>query len=346
MSRPALGVMQQRVRAVGLLSGGLDSTLAVKLMMDQGVDVTAFNYKSPFCQCDREGGCEALGVATKLGLPLHVEAGGQEYVRMLRNPRHGYGSGMNPCIDCRILMLKRAKRFAKKIGAKFLFTGEVLGQRPMSQHREALRIVEKESGLEGRILRPLSAKLLPPTEAELKGWVDREQLLSIRGRKRKPQMDLAESLGIKDYPCPAGGCLLTEKEFVPKLQDLFSHTRRNSLQDAALLKVGRHFRLGSNKIIVGRDESENKVLSGLDKGKFTYLEVPDCGSPLTLLQGRFTKKALVVAARLTARYSDTREERTIVHYRRGSTSGRLEVDKMTDEETSSLRISRNRQNSD
>jgi hypothetical protein len=153
-------------------------------------------------------------------------------------------------------------------------------------------------------------------------------------------MALAGSLGINDYPCPAGGCLLTEKEFVPKLQDLFSHSRRTSLRDAALLRVGRHFRLGSNKIIVGRDESENQVLSGLDEGKFTYLEVPDCGSPLTLLQGRLSKKALVAAARLTARYSDTREERAFVLYRRGSASGKLDVDKMTDEEACSLRISR------
>jgi len=345
MSKPALAVMHQQVKAVGLLSGGLDSTLAVKLMMDQGVDVTAFNYEAPFCQCGG-GGSEAVGAATRLGLPLHVETGGEEYLRMLRNPRHGYGSGMNPCIDCRILMLKRAKRFAQKIGANFIFTGEVLGQRPMSQHQEALRIVEKESGLEGKILRPLSAKLLPPTEAELKGWVNREQLLNIRGRSRRAQMDLAENLGINEYPCPAGGCLLTEKEFVPKLQDLFSHNRRISLRDAALLRVGRHFRLGSNKIVVGRDESENMVLSGLDEGKFTYLEVPDCGSPLTLLQGRLTKKALVAAARLTARYSDTREERATVHYRRGSASGKLDVDKMTDEEASSLRISRTRKNSD
>ncbi len=216
----------QKIKAVGLLSGGLDSTLAVKLMIDQGIEVIAFNFRSPFCQCDRKGRCEAAEVAAKFNIPLHIEAANTEYLRMLRKPKHGYGSNMNPCIDCRILMLKKAERFAEKMGARFLFTGEVLGQRPMSQHQKALELIEKETRLEGKILRPLSAKLLPPTEAELRGWVDREKLPSIRGRSRKPQIALASNIGVFDYPCPAGGCLLTQKEFATKLHDIFSHQRR------------------------------------------------------------------------------------------------------------------------
>lgn len=340
-SVPSITLMDmQRIRAVGLLSGGLDSTLAVKLMLDQGIDVVALNFRSPFCQCDRRGRCEAAEVAAKFAIPLHMIVGGDDYLRMLRNPKYGYGSGMNPCIDCRILMLRKAKSYARKIGAKFLFTGEVLGERPMSQHRKALEIIEKESGLEGKILRPLSAKLLPPTESELKGWVNREKLLSIKGRSRRPQMALAKNLGIYDYPCPAGGCLLTDKEFAARLRDLFSYRRRVRLHDVALLKIGRHFRVGENKIIVGRNEAENKTLLSFDDGKLTYLEVPNCGSPVTVLQGRPTKKTLIIAAKLTARYSDAEGDKVLVNHRRGPASGTLSVKKMSQEETSALRISK------
>lgn len=330
----------QKIKAVGLLSGGLDSTLAVKLMIDQGIEVIAFNFRSPFCQCNRKGRCEAAEVAAKFNISLHVEAANAEYLRMLRKPKHGYGSNMNPCIDCRILMLKKAKRFAKKIGARFLFTGEVLDQRPMSQHKKALELIEKETRLEGKILRPLSAKLLPPTEAELRGWVDREKLPSIRGRSRKPQIALASNIGVFDYPCPAGGCLLTQKEFATKLHDIFSHQNRIGLRDISFLKVGRHFRLNKNKIIVGRNETENTTLLNLDNGKLTYLEVPNCGSPVTILQGRVSRKALLVAARLTARYSDSEGNKVLVNYRRGTVSGKISVEKTSLEELSPLHISK------
>ncbi len=330
----------QKIKAVGLLSGGLDSTLAVKLMIDQGIEVIAFNFRSPFCQSNRKGRFEAAEVAAKFNIPLYVEEAKTEYLRMLRKPKHGYGSNMNPCIDCRILMLKKAKRFAKKIGARFLFTGEVLDQRPMSQHKKALELIEKETGLEGKILRPLSAKLLPPTEAELRGWVDREKLRSIRGRSRKPQIALASNIGVFDYPCPAGGCLLTQKEFATKLRDIFSHQHRVGLQDISLLKVGRHFRFNKNKIIVGRNETENKTLLNLDNGKLTYLEVPNCGSPITILQGRANRKALLVAARLTARYSDIEVNKVLVNYRRGTVSGKISVDKTSLEELFPIYISK------
>lgn len=329
----------RRIKAVGLLSGGLDSTLAAKLIQDQGIEVIAFNFKSPFCQSDQKGRSEAAEVASKLNIPLKVSMANTEYLRMLLNPKHGYGSGMNPCIDCKIFMLKKARRFAKGIDAKFLFTGEVLGQRPMSQHRKALDIIEKEADLEGKILRPLSAKLLPPTEAENKGWVDRTKLPSIKGRSRKPQIELASTLGVFDYPSPAGGCLLTEKEFAARLRDLINHKRNITMKDVAILKIGRHFRSEKNKIIVGRNEEENRVLLSLDDRRQMYLEVQDCGSPVTVLQGRPSKKALAVAARLTARYSDSKSEETLVSYRQGTVTGAIKVRKMPEDEVSSLRVS-------
>jgi tRNA U34 2-thiouridine synthase MnmA/TrmU len=324
---------------VGLLSGGLDSTLAAKLIQDQGTEVIAFNFRSPFYKSDQKGRSEAAEAASKFNIPLKVAMANTEYLKMLLNPKHGYRSGMNPCIDCKILMLKKAKQFAKGIGAKFLFTGEVLDQRPMSQHRKALDIIEKEADLEGKILRPLSAKLLPPTEAENKGWVDRTKLPSIKGRSRKPQIALASTLGVFDYPSPAGGCLLTEKEFAARLRDLINHKRNIIMKDVAILKVGRHFRFEKNKMIIGRNEEENRVLLNLNDRRQTYLEVQDCGSPVTVLQGRLSKKALAVAARLTARYSDSKSEETLVSYRQGTVSGNIKVRKMSEDEVSALRIS-------
>ena len=186
---------------------------------------------------------------------------------MLRNPKYGYGKNMNPCIDCKIFMIKKAKKYAKEIGADFIFTGEVLGERPKSQHYPALRIIEEESGLKGKLLRPLSAKLLPETEAEKKGLVNRAKLLSIQGRSRKPQFQLAKEYGITCYPSPAGGCLLTCEEYSKKLRDLLAHKKRVSMADVALLRVGRHFRLGKNKIIVGRNEAENKIFNATQNTK-------------------------------------------------------------------------------
>jgi tRNA U34 2-thiouridine synthase MnmA/TrmU len=325
------------VRAVALLSGGLDSTLAVKLMLDQGIDVFALTFTSPFCGRNCHVECEAVKVAKKYGIPIKIVDKGLEYLRVIRNPKHGYGSGVNPCIDCRIFMLKKAKQYAREIGASFIFTGEVLGERPMSQHKRAFEIIEQESGLRGKILRPLSARLLPPTEAELKGWVDRSKLLAISGRSRRPQIELAKALDITDYPTPAGGCLLTNKEFAARLRDLFAHRMRIRLRDVLMLKVGRHFRLNKNKIVVGRNKEENKILLSFDDGHLTYLEVPNFGSPVTVLDGKFNKKALLVAARLTARYSDAKDP-VLVTYRRGEKSGILKVSKMSEEDVKSLRV--------
>ncbi|MCK4477467.1 hypothetical protein KAU88_02930 [Candidatus Bathyarchaeota archaeon] len=308
------------MKALALLSGGLDSILAVKLIQEQGIDVVAVNFISPFCLCGKSG-CGAAGIAEQLEIPLKIMNVGEDYLKILRNPKYGYGKNMNPCIDCRIFMFKKAKKYAEEIGALFLFTGEVLNERPMSQHRKALSVIEKEAGLEGKILRPLSAKLLPETEAEKKGWANREKLLDISGRSRKKQIKLTKEFGIKNYPCPAGGCLLTYKEFAAKIRDLFKHKKKVGIKDINLLKIGRHFRFGKNKIIVGRNETENKQLERM-RGKNDYcFEVPDCGSPITLLQGPKTRKAERKAAALTLRYSDIKLGEALVKF------GREKMDK-------------------
>ena len=244
---------KKKTRAIAMLSGGLDSALAVKMVLDQGVDVIGVKFSSPFCTCDQGGRCFSKEVAESLGIPYKTIPKGKDYIKIIRNPKHGHGSGINPCIDCRIYILKKAKKLAEEIGAEFIVTGEVLGQRPMSQHSKALKIIEKEAGLEGRILRPLSAKVLPETKPEKAGVVDRTKLESISGRSRKQQLALAEALGIKDYACPAGGCLLTEKAFARKMRDLFAHKKRVSMNDIMLIKIGRHFRFKTNRIIVGRN---------------------------------------------------------------------------------------------
>ena len=305
----------KKVKALALLSGGLDSTLAAKLILNQGIDIVAVNFVSPFCVCEKGWG-GASEAAKQLGVPLKVMSVGYDYLKMLRKPKHGYGKNMNPCIDCRIFILKKAKKYAKEIGAAFIFTGEVLDERPMSQHFKAMKIVEEESGLKGEILRPLSARLLPKTVIEKKGLVDRKKLLDIRGRSRKRQIKLAEEFNINDYPGPAGGCLLTCREYAIKLRDLFQHTKRCSMADVSLLKVGRHFRFGKNKIVVGRNEAENKVLTANKAQSDYYFEVADVGSPITVLQGAKTKGAVRTAAALTAFYSDAKSEKVTVNFGR------------------------------
>jgi hypothetical protein len=327
----------KRTKAVALLSGGLDSTLAVKLVLDQGIDVEAVNFVSPFCLC-RKGGCGALEVAKNLNIPLKTITVGEEYLRIVRKPKFGYGKNMNPCIDCRIFMLKKAKKYAEEIGASFIFTGEVLGQRPMSQHRKTLGIIEKEAGLKGKILRPLSAKLLPPTEVEKKGLVSRETLLGIEGRSRKKQIRLAQELKVTEYSCPGGGCLLTCREFTSKLKDLFEHKKRISLKDVRLLKVGRHFRFGKNKIIVGRNEAENRLLLQMKMTNDYCFEAQDTGSPITLLQGPKTRIAVKRAAELTVYYSDRKQSVVLVKFGKGELDKSLRTPILSREKVEELRI--------
>ena len=296
------------IKGVGLLSGGLDSTLAVKLMIDQGVDVHVLNFVTPFCTCTRKG-CrhEASRVAEVFNIPIKIMSAGNDYIEMIKKPKYGYGRNMNPCVDCRIFMFRKAKQYMEEIGALFIFTGEVLGQRPMSQHRKALMIVEQESDLEGFVVRPLSAKLLSPTIPEKKQWIDREKLLSIQGRRRLPQMELADKFGLRDYPCPAGGCRLTDPHFAKRLREAFEHGEY-TIRDIQLLKYGRHFRLDSGaKVVIGRNEEENKILLRFFDKDDILMEVVGVGSPTVLLRKNKNKDDIKKAAILCARYSDITE---------------------------------------
>jgi tRNA U34 2-thiouridine synthase MnmA/TrmU len=324
-------------KALALLSGGLDSTLAVKLLLDQGIDVEALNFVSPFCLCGK-GGCGASGVAERFNIPLKVVSVGEDYLRIVRKPKHGYGKNMNPCIDCRIFMLKKAKKYARQTGAAFIFTGEVLDERPMSQHLKALNMIEEEAGLKNRILRPLSAKLLPETSIEKRGLVDRHKLLDIHGRSRKRQIELAKTFSIADYPCPAGGCLLTYKEFADKVRDLFKYKERVTMKDIALLKLGRHLRFEKNKIVVGRNESENRTLLEMKSPSDYYFEVPNCGSPITILQGTKTKEAIEKAAVLTAYYSDQKSSQVLVRFGKNKLNKTINVSRPSAEDVDRLRI--------
>lgn len=303
-----------KVKAISLFSGGLDSILATELLRRQDIDVIAYNLKTPFGATKKDGKSEAQQAAEQLNVPLVVQSFDKEYINMLRHPKHGYGKNINPCVDCKIFILKMAKKYAQEAGADFLFTGEVLGERPMSQHGPALKTIAQEAGLEGKLLRPLSAKLMAETEAEKKGLIDRNNLLSISGRGRKPQMQLAKEFGIKVYPSPAGGCLLTCEEYAKKLRDLFDNKKSISIQDVELLRVGRHFRVGKNKIIVGRNQADNIYLSTHRAKSDYYFELPDIVGPVTLLQGPKNKAAIETAAKLTAVYSDAKTAEAKVKY--------------------------------
>jgi len=294
-------------KALALLSGGLDSTLAVKVMLDQGIEVEALNFTSPFCTCTgKNAGCksEAARVAEEFDIPIKVMNKGIEYLEIVRNPRHGYGKAINPCIDCRIFLLKKAKEYMAESGADFVITGEVLGQRPMSQRRDTLRTIERESGLEGLLLRPLSAKHFTPTLPETEGWVDREKLLAIQGRSRKEQMELAEELDVKNYPCPAGGCMLSEVSFAPKVRDIFEHSDELDMRDFRILKLGRHFRLGpQTKLLVGRNELENSTLTAQMQTGEASIRWIEGSSPLGVVMGLVTPEFLETASRIILRYT-------------------------------------------
>jgi tRNA U34 2-thiouridine synthase MnmA/TrmU len=294
------------MKAIALLSGGLDSTLAIRIILDQGIEVTAVNFFTPFCQCNRKEGCGyvAKKAADRFNIEIKICNIFIEYLEIVRNPRYGYGKHLNPCIDCRILMHKKAKDCMREIGASFVISGEVLGQRPMSQHRRALRIIERDSGLEGLILRPLSAKLLPETIPEKQGWVKREKLLAISGRSRKPQIAKALDYGINDYPCPAGGCLLTDEGFSRRMKDLMIHSLF-TLKDIELLKIGRHFRISPQaKVIVGRNKEENERLLSLREEEDICFRPEQIKGPIGIGRGSFDQTTVVKAAQIIGRYSD------------------------------------------
>ncbi len=297
------------VKAIALISGGLDSALAARLIKEQGIEIIALNFKTIFCLCDRKtsSGCtnHAYQVANNLGIDLKVINITDEFLKIIENPKHGYGSNMNPCIDCRILKFRKAKEIMQEVGASFIITGEVLGQRPMSQYRHALNIIDKESELEGLVLRPLSAKLLQETIPEKEGWVSKDKLLNFSGRTRKPQIELAKRLDIKDYPCPAGGCLLTDPEFSKRLEELIKHQELN-LDNVELLKIGRHFRLAPNtKLVVGRDEKENGRLLDLAKeNDYLFFPNEELAGPTSLGRGVFSEESVKLSCSITSRYCD------------------------------------------
>jgi len=303
--------MPKKARALVLISGGLDSRLAVKLLQDQGIEVIGINFDFPF----GSGCCNPMctfSFSQKNEFKLEIISCKKgrlfkEYMDIVKKPKFGHGCGMNPCIDCRIFILKKAKAMMKKYKADFIATGEVLNERPMSQHLEALKLTEEETGLKGKLLRPLSAKLLPETDAEKEGLVDRSKLLGIKGRARNIQIALAEKYKIT-YPTPGGGCLLCEREFVKKLQDAIKHNEANENNDIELLKTGRHFRFNDIKIIVGRNQAENARLEKLGKLPWTKLEAEGIVGPITLLQN---EKALQKAAQLTAYYADSERIKTL-----------------------------------
>ncbi|HLA51019.1 MAG TPA: hypothetical protein VJZ92_02045 [Thermodesulfobacteriota bacterium] len=276
-------------KAVALLSGGLDSTLAVKVMLEQGIEICALNFTSTFCTCSCRGSIcsnEAARVANEFDVPIKVLQKGLDYIEIVRNPKYGYGQGINPCVDCRIYMHRLAKRYMEEIGASFIVTGEVLGQRPMSQRRDAFETIERESGLEGLILRPLCAKHLEPTIPEKVGIVNREKLLDMGGRSRRPQIALAEELDIQNYPCPSGGCLLTDKIFSKRVKDLLDNKKEITMKDMHLLKAGRHFRLNKDvKIVIGRDDADNKKIKNLIQADDTLIEPLDFAGPTGIICG-------------------------------------------------------------
>ncbi|HEX9191354.1 MAG TPA: hypothetical protein VF847_04610 [Candidatus Deferrimicrobiaceae bacterium] len=292
-------------KAVILLSGGLDSTLAARMLQEQGIALHAIHFTSPFCTCSGNGGCrsQAHVVADRMGIPIRTVSKGEEYLEIVKSPRHGRGSAMNPCIDCRIFTFRKARSFMEEIGASFLVTGEVVGQRPMSQRDDALRRIERHSGCSGLVLRPLSARHLPPTLPERERWVDRERFLAITGRSRKEQIRLAASYGIGDYPCPAGGCLLTDRGFSAKVRDLVENEPDFRMHDVHLLKAGRHFRVRGIRAIVAKSEEENRRLEALCRGKEVVYVSDSHPGPSVALFGGCEGDRLDLLSRILTRYS-------------------------------------------
>jgi tRNA U34 2-thiouridine synthase MnmA/TrmU len=317
--------MSSQRKAVALVSGGLDSLLAVRLMLDQGIHVEGINFYTGFCV---EGHTHAirkrdkakpkrnnaLWSAEQLGIKLHIIDIIDEYKDVLINPKHGYGANMNPCLDCKIFMVKKARQWMQEKGFDFIVTGEVIGQRPMSQRKKLLPIVVSESGADDRLLRPLCAKNLTPTLPEREGWVDRNLLKDFSGRNRKPQMALAAHYGFEDYASPSGGCcFLTDRNYSDKLVDLWQARNRKEyeLDDIMLLKVGRHLRPRPNyKLIISREDGENRFLNGYKK-QFASIEIVSHGGPLTLVDGEPADEDLRFACRIAARFSQGRDAESV-----------------------------------
>ena len=334
--------MTEKKKVVALLSGGLDSQLAVKMMQKQGFEVSAVAIKTPFCDFDCGRGCgfEIRERADTLGVDLKTVYLGDEYIEMLKNPKHGFGSGMNPCIDCRAMMFDAAKKRMDEIGAEFIISGEVLGQRPMSQHGPALRTIEKESNLKGKIVRPLSGALLAKTDPEKNGLIKREDLGMIRGRSRKPQLQLAKEFGIEDPPNAGGGCLLTDPSFSLRAKDLFKHKETPTINDIDMLKVGRHFRFDQKiKFVVGRNKEENEIIKSLALSNDILFEARDHMGPISILRGDGLDRFEKFAAEITLRYSDAQKnEQSVVIIKKNNKNSDLLVSCATEPEYTQYRI--------
>jgi len=313
--------MSKQKKAAALISGGLDSMLAAKVMLEQGVHVEGINFYTGFCveghthairkkDKDKKKRNNALWTAEQLGIKLHIVDIIEEYKDVLINPKHGYGANLNPCLDCKVFMVTKAKQWIEENDFDFIITGEVIGQRPMSQRKETMPIVAKESGANDLLLRPLCAKNLPETLPEREGWVNREELYDFSGRTRKPQMALAESFGFEDYAQPAGGCcFLTDESYSLKLTDLWKArgTRDYELDDVMLLKVGRHIRPKPHfKLIVAREEGEARFLEGYKK-TYPYLYTRSHRGPLVLIDGEVNAEDIELAAQITGRYGQGRD---------------------------------------
>jgi tRNA-specific 2-thiouridylase len=333
--------MHEPHKAVALISGGLDSMLAAKLIKDQGIHVEGINFFTGFCveghthairasKQDKPKRNNALWSAEQVGIKLHIIDVIDEYKDVVINPKHGYGAHLNPCLDCKGFMVRKAREWMEQHGFDFIVTGEVLGQRPMSQRRDTMPVVARESGAFDRLLRPLCARLLPPTLPELEGWVDREQLLDFNGRNRKPQMALAARYGFTEYAQPAGGCcFLTDGNYTRRLGDLWSHRgdKHYELDDILLLKIGRHLRPRPHfKLIVAREEGETNFLNGYRRD-FTHLYASSHSGPIVLLEGEAADEDLNLAARITARFGQGRSaERVVVEiHPRGKEPYSIEV---------------------
>jgi len=298
--RDAAGGARKKAKGIGLLSGGLDSMLAVKVLQEQQIELLAITFVTPFF-----GPSKGIAAGKKAEIETRALDISEVHFEMLKNPRYGYGSQMNPCIDCHGLMLREAGKILKAEGADFLFTGEVLGQRPMSQRRDSLRSVEKLSGLTGRILRPLSAKLLPSTIVEEEGLVERNMLLDIQGRSRSRQKELAQKYGLTDYPQPGGGCMLTSEGFSNRLRNLLDARPRASVEDVEIIKWGRAFILPGRTIcMVGRHQSENFKLESPARAQDILLQVSNYRGPTCLLLAPDGPFDVETASTVLATYSD------------------------------------------
>jgi tRNA-uridine 2-sulfurtransferase len=314
------------MKALCVYSGGLDSILAAELIRAQGIDVLALFFETPFFTSEKAGKS-----AREMGLSFKVVNITKRHLEIVKHPKHGYGNNMNPCIDCHALMFRIAGEMLEQEGADFVFSGEVLGQRPMSQNKRSLSLIAQESGLEGLLLRPLSAKNLPPTIPEEKGWVMRDLLMDFRGRSRKPQIAVAKKLDISEYPSPAGGCLLTENAFSLRLKDLLSARHDPDLGEIEVLKLGRHFRLDrQTKAVVGRNKRENEALTALKNNKDILLVSMSVPGPTVLVSGDYSNESLELAAEITVAYSDANVGQNISVRVIGGLDGEISVSGVRD----------------